>query len=333
MIRNRWTSREAVRCDLCPGRPVLPTPNPEVNPARCIRCQGEYRWLPVPHPDDHLCDVCRRECPDCQAPSPRGGRCLTCQGICRTCRGPLPERGVTVRVRPPEERKDRKRRWEQHFFPHTSRRERCDACLEQSGSRDPLRAVLAAFPDRLLRACDGVPPQAIAAVRDELGRRTARQLTGRIERRWWGTWASRPLQRAADGKQEGYGPDEVAVWLLAPADCSAGCEDGFSPDNPDWPCPTCRGRTRPPGPSAPATEQDQDEERTRVPATARTAVEAVAYRPPMNECTGSGGTCGVPVAFPYTQCPACLNWPRCACGRRYDPDRGTACRTCAAYTV
>ncbi|WP_372412000.1 hypothetical protein [Streptomyces luteireticuli] len=238
----------------------------------------------------------------------------------------------------PDKRKDRKRRWNQHFFPQTALRDQCDACLAQAGSRDPLRAVLAAFPDPLLRACEGVlPPSAVATIRDELQYRTVRQLTDRIERRWWTSWSSRPLQRPAVEKQEGYGPDDVVLWLLAPSECRGGCEDGFAPDRPDAPCTVCRGTTQPPGPTPADTAASSGRwGRPAEPAVAaaadRTPEEAVAHRPPMTECTGRGGTCGVPVTTPYTQCPACLNWPRCACGRHYDPTQHTACTTCSAYS-
>ncbi|MFI9240814.1 hypothetical protein [Streptomyces sp. NPDC053079] len=194
--------------------------------------------------------------------------------------------------------------------------------MNQGNSTDPIRAVLAAIPDKLLRACGGVIPRsAMEMIHDELSYRTTRQITARIERRWWNSWASRPLQRATDEKQEGYGPDDVVLWLLAPTPCSARCEDGFSADNPDWPCPACKDSTH-----AAVDEAEPDP----APATDRTPAEAIAYRPPMAECVGKGGTCGVPVAPPHTQCPSCLGWPRCACGRPYDPDHGEGCRLCRA---
>ncbi|MGI5261473.1 hypothetical protein [Streptomyces angustmyceticus] len=42
-------------------------------------------------------------------------------------------------------------------------------------------------------------------------------------------------------------------------------------------------------------------------ATDRTPGEAVAYRPPMTECTGRNGACSLPVLPPHTQCPTCLD--------------------------
>ncbi|MCF3105428.1 hypothetical protein IPZ58_28120 [Streptomyces roseoverticillatus] len=314
---------------MCPGRPVLPTPNEDVNPAKCIRCQGDDRWLPVPHPGDHLCGVCRRECPQCQALTPQGGLCLTCQGKCRTCRGPLPERSAEVRVVKPEDRKDRKRRWSRHYFPHTAGRDRCDACLSQGRSHDPVRAVLAAVPDPLVRACrGGLPSAAVTVIHEQLQYRTPRQLRERMERRWWGSWASRPLNRKSDEKQEGYRAEDVIVWLLAASPCPGGCEDGFHPDNPDRLCSVCQGSTRPPTPTT--TTISARTHPAPAHAADRSTAEAVAYRPPMTECTGKAGSCGVPVAAPYTQCPECLNWPRCVCGsRRFDPAQSTACRTCA----
>ncbi len=66
MISRRY-QEDLVRCDACPGRPALPTVG-EVNTSRFIRCQGKDRLLPTPHPEDHLCAPCRRECPDYGAP-------------------------------------------------------------------------------------------------------------------------------------------------------------------------------------------------------------------------------------------------------------------------
>jgi hypothetical protein len=67
---SRRKELDLVRCDACPDRPVLPTVG-EINTSRCIRCQGKDRTLPTPHPEGHLCAVCRRECPDCGALTPR----------------------------------------------------------------------------------------------------------------------------------------------------------------------------------------------------------------------------------------------------------------------
>ncbi|MCC2280743.1 hypothetical protein LKL35_36010 [Streptomyces sp. ET3-23] len=236
---------------------------------------------------------------------------------------------MTVTVVEPEQRKDGKRRWAQRFFPQTAGLDQCDACRNAASSPDPVRAVLSAVPDKLLRACGGVvPPGAMRILREELQYRSVRQLTARIERRWWGSWASRLLFREPDEKQEGYRPDDVVQWLLLPTDCPAQCEDGFSPDDPDRPCPHCRS-------NRPATfaAGDDNTEPAPAPAASRTTSEAIAYRPPMNECTGRGSTCGLPVAASYTQCPDCLDWPRCACGCRYDPELGQACSGCRSFSA
>ncbi|GAA4694553.1 hypothetical protein GCM10023324_56620 [Streptomyces youssoufiensis] len=329
MISRRSGNRTIVRCDLCPGQPALPTPNEDVSTAKCIRCQDDNRWLPVPHPDDHLCSVCRRECPVCRSVTTGGGVCLTCQALCRTCRRPLPARpDLQVRVVEPGNRKDRKRRWSRHFFLNAKGRDQCDACLDATRSPDPLRAVLAALPDKAVRACGGgIPPAVVDTLRAELRRRTVRQLGDRIERRWWNRWASLPLHRDESDDQPGYRPDDVMLWLVTPTPCPGGCEDGFVLDNPDRICSICRGTSL----THLADEGGEDAQPLPQPAAARTPAEAIAYRPPVTECTGKGGTCGVPVAPPHTQCPSCSNWPRCACGRRHNPAHD-ACRTCSSHT-
>ncbi|MFK8851807.1 hypothetical protein [Streptomyces sp. Ac-502] len=243
--------RAVIRCDQCPGQPVLPTHREETDTRRCVRCQGEHRWLPQPHPDDHLCSVCQRECPTCQALTSNGERCRTCRDRCRTCSGPLPKRpdyasGVTHVA--PEKRKDRRRKWERTYFPRSWDRDQCEACQTAASAKDPLRAVLAALPDKLVLACGGaVPPAVVDLIHDELRRHTPARLAARIERRWWKSWAGRPLQRKADGHHDGYGPDDVAVWLLVPTACNGRCEDGWHPapperpDRDDEPCTVCRG--------------------------------------------------------------------------------------------
>ncbi|MQS01333.1 hypothetical protein FNX44_005475 [Streptomyces sp. OF1] len=327
-------NRIVVRCDSCPGQPILSTAT-AVDLNLCVRCQGEERRLPWPHPEDHLCAPCRRECPECRAPSPKGGTCLACQGVCWSCRAPLPVRPVgEVEIKEPRSGRGGASQWSRAFFPRSWGNDLCDACREGERSADPVRAVLAAFPPKLLSACGGTaPPAAVSSIRVQLQQYTVAQLAARVERRWWGGWASRPLSRKATDTQDGYGPDDVALALISPPACPARCDDGWVPGDPDRPCPACLARR--------AQERDGEEEPQReafyrdaarapgpAPA-ARTTAEALAHRPPLRECEGRGGTCGVPVADPYTQCPACSDWPTCACGRRYDPSRGTACPTCS----
>lgn len=235
-----------VRCPTCPDHPVLNAPE-ETDTRRCIRCQGEHRRLREPHPSDHLCDVCRSECPRCDAPAGPGlgGLCRACSGRCRDCGGPLPSRAndTTVVTAPPRTGGDRTR----VLFPSTWTKSLCDACLRsRSDGRGPDREqqVTRALPPKLLRACGGhAPARAVHVIRAELDRVGVRRLTDRVERRWWQQWSDRPLRRAADDDTEGYGPDDVAVWLVVPSACRGGCEDGWLPDNPDEPCPVCRPRT------------------------------------------------------------------------------------------
>ncbi|MEV0604528.1 hypothetical protein AB0I82_35250 [Streptomyces sp. NPDC050315] len=332
------TNRAIICCEQCPGQPILPTHREDTDTRRCIRCQGEHRVLPQPHPEDHLCKVCSRECPTCQAPTPKGGRCRACQGLCRTCSAPLPKRpdpAEKVTHVAPEDRKDRHRKWKRTYYARSWDWDQCEDCQEAETAANPVRAVLAALPDKLIRACGGnISPDVIEMVQSELQWHTVRWLAARIERRWWGGWAGRPLQRKADEKQEGYRADDVVLWLLTPTQCSGRCEDGWRlapperPDQDDQPCTVCRGGRLLTTPREAA--DDWEEEKASSPAVERTVAEAVAYRPPTAECTGKGGTCGVPVAAPYTQCPACLDWPWCECRRRrYDPDQAIACPACS----
>ncbi|MFD3424093.1 hypothetical protein [Streptomyces decoyicus] len=330
------TDRAVIRCDQCPGQPILPTHVEDTDTRRCIRCQGEHRWLPQPHPEDHLCRACKRECPGCRALTPNGELCRACKGLCRTCAEPLPERpeyasGITHVE--PAKRKDHHRKWTQTFFPRSWDWDQCQACQDAACATQPLRAVLAALPPKLVFACGGgVPPTVVNAIYDELQRHTPAQLAARIERRWWLSWSSRPLTREADDRTEGYRPDDVALWLLTPTQCSGRCEDGWHladrPDRDDEPCTACWGER------LAFPERDADaypvEEKESASAADRTPGEAVAYRPPMAECTGKNGACGMPVLPPHNQCPACLDWPWCACRRRrYNPEKAGTCSSCA----
>lgn len=320
--RYRRDNRVLVRCDLCPGQPVLPTPC-EIDTRRCVRCQGEGRVLPVPHPEDHLCAMCRTECPGCAAPTgdPEGGPCRSCRGQCRSCRSPLPDRrpAETVRKEAPVRTDATGRRWARVYPPRSHHQDLCEDCRHAAGAADPVRAVLASLPDKVVRACGGsAPPAVVRTIRAELRHHTAPQLAGRIERRWWNGWADRPLRREEDGPQAAYRPDDVALWLVAPGGCPARCDDGWAPGDPDRRCPHCAA---PPGEAIAGRAAS-------APGTDRTAAQAIAHRPPMRECEGGDGSCGVPVAAPRTRCPSCANWPRCACGSRYDPDLGSACGVC-----
>lgn len=329
---RRQAAQVVVRCHACPGEPVLPTPNPDVRTDRCIRCQGKDRMLPLPHPEDHLCAVCRRECPTCQAPTTaEGQQCHACRGKCCSCQADLPSAPAEeVRVVAPEERKDRKDRWARVFFPRSWEEGLCPACQAADSSPNPVRRVLAAIPEKVMRACGGTaPPALLEAIRGELHYHKPNQLVARIERRWFGGWSHRLLKRDADEKQDGYRPDDVAVWLVAPPPCRARCDDGWVPGDPDRRCPHCTTtlpRLFHTVWKQPENDNDEDQAPAVTPAS-RPLADALVYRP-MRECDGKEGGCGLPVAAPYTRCPDCLDWPRCRCGQRYDPDRGDACRTC-----
>jgi hypothetical protein len=336
LFRGPSADRPLVRCHQCPGQPVLPTHNSEIDTRRCVRCQGERRWLPQPHPDNHLCEVCERECPRCQALTPQADRlCRSCQGLCRTCNGPLPERPATPKVThvAPTQRKDGKHRWTKSFYERTWDQDQCLTCRAAASGADAVRAVLASLPPKLLRACGGgVSSTVVSCIRDQLDYLPAAVLQARIDRRWWGRWATLPLHKSAEGDRDGYRPDDVALWLVESKGCHNRCEDGWfiaavaEPDADDKPCPVCNG-----APAASEGTRQTDEYEDTVPSTGadRTVLEAVAHRP-FQECTGKDGTCGLPVQHPYTQCPACMGWPHCGCGRRrYNPAAATRCTTCA----
>ncbi|WP_165953792.1 hypothetical protein [Streptomyces sp. 8K308] len=177
------------------------------------------------------------------------------------------------------------------FFPRSWEEGLCDGCRTAATSADPVRRVLAALPEKLLLACGRTaPPTVVATIRAELAHHTPGQLAERIERRWYGSWNSRPLTRESDNRQDGYGPDDVAVWLLAPHPCRARCDDGWDPANSDRRCPHCATT---PASEWPEDDQgDGDDAGTGGPAD-RSLAEALAHRPIL-ECEGNDGSCGRP---------------------------------------
>ncbi|WP_153449422.1 hypothetical protein [Streptomyces smaragdinus] len=340
LIRRPGDDRPLVCCPVCDHHPVLPSRDEALDFRKCVRCQGENRWLALPHPDDHLCAVCRRECPDCRATTDHEGRlCRSCRGDCRTCGEPMTDRDLeglpdeVLRV-PAESRRDQLRRFDKIYFPIPAGRTRCARCRTALDSTDPVRQVLAALPQKVVLACGGnLPPTTIAAIRRELTTRTPLQLIQRIERRWWGGWADRPLRHrpADDYDEDAYGPDDVALWLLAATACTNRCEDGWlyatHPAAQDTPCPACRaGRDLP---HRRRRREEAGDDTDGAPA-ARSLQAAVDWRPPIAECPGRDGACGSPVADGYTQCPECLDWPPCpACARRrVPPTHSGPCRAC-----
>ncbi|MEU1628250.1 hypothetical protein ABZ746_23545 [Streptomyces sp. NPDC020096] len=171
-------------------------------------------------------------------------------------------------------------------FPSTWSKTLCDACVDGYASRE--QHILRAFPQKLLRACNGhLPMRAVHIVRDELDRcMPVHRLVARIERRWWQGWTHRPLAREADEDVEGYGPDDVAVWLIAPTACRGKCEDGWDPQDPDQPCSVCQPRT----PHRPIVE------RTAVASdmaeTARNAARAAKLQQQRGEYVPAHATAG-----------------------------------------
>ena len=241
--------QQSVRCPVCSGQVVV-AGRPDADLRRCVRCQGRDRLLPVPHPRDHLCAACRSECPVCRAPAgPDGGVCRGCRRLCARCLTPLPDRsGEPPLVERPATgpapsggREPRTRL----FVPDPRSRTLCDSCRGGNDVERPEQRVLRALPDGLIRACGGTAPAAaVEMIRAELQIRTAGQLVERIERRWHARWSHLPLRAVGDsGDRAGYGPDDVAVWLVAPGRCGGGCEQGWMLGTGD-PCPRCRPAPR-----------------------------------------------------------------------------------------
>lgn len=282
------TGGALVRCPVCPGRPGLDAPA-GTDVRKCVCCQGEQRWLPLPHPADHLCAVCRSTCSRCKAPagSGPGGLCVVCRGQCRMCDGPLPEPGSRPEKfeAPGRREHDRPR----YYFTAPAGRGLCDGCRHGYPSAE--QRALQALPPALIRACGGTTPKAaMDLVRSQLQHGVpAHRLAERIERRWFQRWAHRPLSRPRTDQSEPYGPDEVAVWLVAPGGCPAGCEDGWLADDPGRPCPVCRPAAVH---RAIAEPQPNTEVAREIAATARAALQAGKPRPRSGGWVPTAATAG-----------------------------------------
>lgn len=246
---------DTVRCRECPGHPVVPLPRGALLGARepvaggCLLCR---RPLPTPHPADHLCRSCRGECLQCRAPVPEADRareelCRSCRGECADCSAALPPMPWREPGRPDAGR-----------LPRGEADRRCRPCRSAYLGAHPVARVLAALPPVLLRACGGTTSPLVGeTVRDELQRLPPDVLIARIERRWWTFWSHRSLHVPRSEHDQGYGPDDVAYWLVLPHPCRvAQCEDGWLLDDSGV-CPACR----PAGRMAPETVDWQPEQR------------------------------------------------------------------------
>lgn len=140
---------------------------------------------------------------------------------------------------------------------------------------------------------------------------------------------------ATNRARDGHRPDDVALWLLQPTSCPDRCEDGWlialahAPAMHDRPFPTCSTRMAASAEAVVTDEYAKEELQQLGNAADRTVAEAAAYRP-FAECTGDNGSCGKPARPPHTQCPSCIGWPVCRCGRRrYNPTAASVCPPCA----
>ena len=234
IIAQRHAEPDIFRCRECPSHPVLPVPC-AIDTSKCRRCQGERRYLPLPHPSDHLCSVCRSECVHCMAPMftdavPRDGMCRACRGLCDTCGTDLEPMPLIDPAWPEAGRKVR-----------SAAQKRCKGCTTAYLNFNPFVKVASALPLALLRECGDTTPALVAdTIRSELEYHSPEELIARIERRWWTVWSNRRLSREDTEDVRGYGPDDVAYWLVAPPQCAnRDCEDGWLADD-SGPCPECR---------------------------------------------------------------------------------------------
>lgn len=197
-------------------------------------------------------------------------------------------------------------------------------------SRHGVDTVLSAIPVPVIRALGGtLAPDLVALAHSELESRTAAELVDRIERRWGARWANVRLRRhPRDTKPDSYPAHDVARHLLAPTDCRARCEDGWSRDL-HTPCPTCLARRRAAVAERRARQEEFADQTGPTPTSPaeRTTAHAITHRPDTyRECDGRGGSCGRPVHPPQTQCRPCRGWTHCECGTLHDPTR--TCPTC-----
>lgn len=235
---------DIVRCTDCPTHPVLPTASP-IDQRRCARCQGPHRWLPVPHPEDHLCPHCRAECAECGTQLPldsTGCLCRACNGSCHRCGNRLPQSALQTASA---------------VYPRAAVGVQlhgllCDACLSY---REQYAGLLAALPNAL--ATHFISADVHRLIETQLTTRSFGQLRRRIDRRWYSRFSANPISypgsgrppvyvvRDENGERTTHSMDELLTWLIQPSSCTARCEDGWHPDNPDQACLTCQPSVRP----------------------------------------------------------------------------------------
>ncbi|MER5883677.1 hypothetical protein ABT160_07600 [Streptomyces sp. NPDC001941] len=212
----------------------------------CSRCQSR-RYVTSTR-DERLCGPCASCCTACGRPPAaaveglHGGMCAQCQGLCELCLKPVPPDG------------------------------RPCPCLEwrRGPGGDPVHFVCQGYPAALRNALHGRFP---VAVREQIlqqlderhyAHRSASQLLTRIRRRWYERW-EKIFHSRADLDDIRWGPDDIAVQLVAPGPCHiAQCEDGALLYDQSV-CTTC---TRPEYRFAPAAVPLADPDRARSAAAA-----------------------------------------------------------------
>ncbi|WP_103528954.1 hypothetical protein [Streptomyces sp. SM12] len=232
-------------------------------------------------------------------------------------------------VVPPPRRK-RSRRYHRAWFGRSSWEGQCESCraaASRSSAGDPVRAVLAVLPPRVVRVCGATLPRTVIdLIRSELRCRDAADLIRRVDRRLASRrFAHARIERQGDkderGEQRRDGAEEgvekkarrepsvaaeaFLLALLEPHPCLAGCEDGWDPRDPDKRCPSCA-----PSP-LPRVDVGGADRRWR-------------------ECAGRRGSCGRPVPDHQPLCPECAGWPVC-CSARHDP--AYPCPSCGGRPV
>lgn len=170
--QGRGMRQTALVCTGCPGNPAVEVyrgvPGAAAPPTQdvrvCVRCQD--RPLKLPHPPDHLCSVCRRECPYCDRPTATGGICRACRRACLVCAQPLDHDGSD--------------QW-------------CGRCRMTRETGDPFLKVVSAFPGPLARACRYRYTTDVAReIHEQIRRHGVARIIDRMHRRWFERWARTP---------------------------------------------------------------------------------------------------------------------------------------------
>lgn len=176
-------------------------------PDLCCRCQSRPSSVEVR--GESLCGYCSSCCQTCGRP-PSGRLLGLVDGVCGRCRGRCDRCGTVL----------------DGELLCTVR------CAEQrpGPGHDPVGFVLRSLPGPLWHALQGrMPAEALGQVQEQLRWMHATRLADRIGRRWHQQWAHALQEKEPGTRHMRWSPDEVALRLVAPSDCSdPDCEDGLN---------------------------------------------------------------------------------------------------------